>query len=80
MRREIRDQGIKRGREASRGESESESEGEGASTKNEKMIRFTRSETTKFVVVPENPLITAPHGHLAWPLKCFEVHHPMKRA
>lgn len=28
----------------------------------------------------EEPLITAPHGHSAWPLKCFEVHHPMKRA
>ena len=28
----------------------------------------------------KEPLITAPHGHSAWPLKCFEVHHPMKRA
>lgn len=28
----------------------------------------------------EEALITAPHGHSVRPLKCFEVHHRMKRA
>lgn len=46
----------------------------------DKMMGFSCSEATAFVVCVEEPLITAPHGHSAWPLKCFEVHHPMKRA